>query len=145
MTDIKWTTDLDSEIYEDAKAIRFKVFVDEQEVPEELEIDELEADSHHLVIYLDGKEIATARIYEIDEDFYKIQRVAVYKDLRGSGYGALAIQKAEERVREFGGNKVLLGAQLQALPFYEKLGYSVVSEEYLDAGILHRDVVKNLK
>lgn len=144
MTEIKWTTDLESKIFEDAKAIRFKVFVEEQEVPMELEIDELEADSHHMVIYEDDKAVATARIYEIDDGFYKIQRVAVYKELRGSGYGALAIQQAEEKVRELGGKKILLGAQLQALPFYEKLGYAVTSEEYLDAGILHRDVIKHL-
>lgn len=144
MTEAKWTTDLDSKTYEDAKAIRFKVFVEEQEVPKELEIDDLEAGSHHLVIYDEDKAVATARIYEIDEGFYKIQRVAVFKEQRGSGYGALAIQKAEEKIRELGGQKVLLGAQLQALPFYEKLGYAITSEEYLDAGILHRDVTKEL-
>lgn len=144
MTEAKWTNDLDSKTYEDAKAIRFKVFVEEQEVPEELEIDDLEAGSHHLVIYEEDKAVATARIYEIDEGFYKIQRVAVFKEQRGSGYGALAIQKAEEKIRELGGQKVLLGAQLQALPFYEKLGYAITSEEYLDAGILHRDVTKEL-
>ncbi len=143
-TAAKWTTDLESDVRKDAMAIRFKVFVDEQEVPEDLEIDELEADSHHLVLYVDRKPVATARIYEIDDGYYKIQRVAVYKDQRGKGYGAQAIQEAEKKIRELGGTKIILGAQLHALPFYEKLGYQVSSEEYMDAGIPHHDVTKKL-
>ncbi len=145
MTEAKWTTDLESIIRKDAMAIRFKVFVDEQEVPEDLEIDDLEEDAHHMVLYEKDEPVATARIFEIDEGYYKIQRVAVYKDQRGKGYGAKTIQEAEKKIRALGGHKIILGAQLQALPFYEKLGYKVSSEEYMDAGIPHHDVTKDLK
>lgn len=142
--EVRWTTDVESSIYKDALAIRRKVFIEEQNVSEAEEIDGLDASCHHLVLYENNTPIATARIYEKEKNFYKIQRVAVSKNKRGQGLGAKTILEAEHKIKELNGEKILLGAQLHALAFYQKLGYEIASEEYLDAGIPHHDVIKNL-
>ena len=140
--DIKWTTDTTSAIYKDALKIRYAVFVNEQGVSEEEEIDSLEEKTEHVVLYVDGKPVATARIYNLGENTFKVQRVAVLKDARGMGYGAVIMTEAEKRIHELGGHKVTLGAQNSAIPFYEKLAYSIEGEEFMDAGIPHHTMSK---
>ena len=142
--DIKWTTDTTSAIYKDALKIRYAVFVNEQGVSEEEEIDSLEDKTEHVVLYVDGKPVATARIYDLGENTFKVQRVAVHKDARGIGYGAVIMTEAEKRIHELGGHKVTLGAQNSAIPFYEKLAFNVEGEEFMDAGIPHHTMLKNL-
>lgn len=140
--DIKWTTDTTSAIYKDALKIRYAVFVNEQGVSEEEEIDSLEDKTEHVVLYVDGKPVATARIYDLGENTFKVQRVAVLKDARGIGYGAVIMTEAEKRIHELGGHKVTLGAQNSAIPFYEKLAFNVEGEEFMDAGIPHHTMSK---
>ena len=140
--DIKWTTDTTSAIYKDALKIRYAVFVNEQGVSEEEEIDSLEDKTEHVVLYVDGKPVATARIYNLGENTFKVQRVAVHKDARGIGYGAVIMTEAEKRIHELGGHKVTLGAQNSAIPFYEKLAFNVEGEEFMDAGIPHHTMSK---
>lgn len=140
--DIKWTTDTTSAIYKDALKIRYAVFVNEQGVSEEEEIDSLEDKTEHVVLYVDGKPVATARIYDLGENTFKVQRVAVLKDARGMGYGAVIMTEAEKRIHELGGHKVTLGAQNSAIPFYEKLAFNIEGEEFMDAGIPHHTMSK---
>jgi len=140
-----WTNDLDSKTYQDALKIRYEVFVEEQNVPEELEIDDLEEQSHHVVLYQDDQPLGTARIYHQGDGVYKIQRVAVLNAQRGHGLGAQLMQACEQKIQQLQGTKMTLGAQLQALPFYEKLGYIVEGPEFMDAGIPHRTVTKTVK
>ena len=142
--DIKWTTDTTSAIYKDALKIRYSVFVNEQGVSKEEEIDSLEEKTEHVVLYVDGKPVATARIYNLGKKIFKVQRVAVLKDTRGMGYGAVIMTEAEKRIHELGGHKVTLGAQNSAIPFYEKLAYSIEGKEFMDAGIPHHTMLKNL-
>ena len=142
--DIKWTTDTTSAIYKDALKIRYAVFVNEQGVSKEEEIDSLENKTEHVVLYVDGKPVATARIYDLGENTFKVQRVAVHKDARGMGYGAVIMTEAEKRIHELGGHKVTLGAQNSAIPFYEKLAFNIEGEEFMDAGIPHHTMSKNL-
>lgn len=142
--DIKWTTDTTSAIYKDALKIRYSVFVNEQGVSKEEEIDSLENKTEHVVLYVDGKPVATARIYNLGKKIFKVQRVAVLKDARGIGYGAVIMTEAEKRIHELGGHKVTLGAQNSAITFYEKLAYNVEGEEFMDAGIPHHTMSKNL-
>lgn len=139
-----WTNDLDSKTYQDALKIRYEVFVEEQNVPEELEIDDLEEQSHHVVLYQDDQPLGTARIYHQGDGVYKIQRVAVLNAQRGHGLGAQLMQACEQKIQQLQGTKMTLGAQLQALPFYEKLGYIVEGPEFMDAGIPHRTVTKTV-
>ena len=140
-----WTNDLDSKTYQDALKIRYEVFVEEQNVPEELEIDDLEEQSHHVVLYQDDQPLGTARIYHQGDGVYKIQRVAVLNTQRGQGLGAQLMQACEQKIQQLQGTKMTLGAQLQALPFYEKLVYTVEGPEFMDAGIPHRTVTKTVK
>jgi len=140
----KWTEDLNSNTYKDAIAIRHEVFVNEQNVPENLEIDELEDETLHIVLYDDTQRVATARILELEDNIYKIQRVAVSRDYREKGLGKQLMNEVENKVRELGGQKLTLGSQNTAIPFYEKLGYSIEGNEFMDAGIPHHTMVKTL-
>lgn len=141
---IKWTDSIKSTIYKDALAIRYKVFVDEQKVPADLEIDEFEDSSLHLVLYVENEPIATARIYKLANNTYKVQRVAVLKNYRTSGVGTILMKEIEKKAKIHNAKKLTLGSQNTAIPFYEKLGYQVSSEEFMDAGIPHHSMIKIL-
>lgn len=140
----KWTTDLESTVYKDALKIRHEVFIDEQNVPVDLEIDELESETEHVVLYQGDTPIAVARILELENDTYKIQRVATLKKYRGQGFGAELMKQIESRIKELNATKITLGAQNTALDFYKKLGYSVEGDEFMDAGIPHHTMTKNI-
>lgn len=138
----QWTTDLESPVYKESLAIRKVVFMDEQKVPYELEIDELEDVSHHVVGYIDNTPTATARIYEKYPAAYKIQRVAVLTERRKTGLGKQLMNEIERYATELGAEKLILDAQDYAIPFYEKLGYVVEGEGFMDAGIPHHSMTK---
>ena len=142
MNETRWTTDTNSTTYKEALKIRFEVFVEEQKVPEDLEIDELEDQSHHLVLYENGTPIGTARIFHVGDGLYKMQRVAILKNYRGQGNGGKLVKAIEQQVHHLQGQKITLGAQIHALSFYEKLGYAVEGPEFMDAGIPHREMTK---
>lgn len=142
MYETKWTTDTHSKIYKDAIKIRYEVFVKEQNVPEDLEIDDLEDQSHHLVLYENSSPIGTARIYHVGDGQHKMQRVAILKNKRGQGNGGKLVKAIEQQVHHLQGQKITLGAQIHALSFYEKLGYAVEGPEFMDAGIPHREMTK---
>lgn len=130
---------------DDVRAIRTEVFVGEQNVPVELEFDERDTDGtaiHVLVSDADGP-CATARAYLTD--VIHIGRVAVLSRVRGTGMGRVVMEEIETEARaEFGDHPFALSAQVQAIGFYEKLGYRLVpGEPYLDAGIPHRDMIKD--
>lgn len=88
------------EMLEDCFYIRKKVFVEEQGVPEESEIDESE--SIHLIGYDNGQPVATARIRPINETTVKIERVAVIKSHRGQGMGRMLMQAVESLAKDEG-------------------------------------------
>lgn len=141
---VRSTEEISSAIYQDALALRRAVFIDEQGVPENREIDEYENQALHLVLYsAENQALATARVF-MDGKMAKIQRVAVAKNARSTGAGAKIMQAAEHAAKAKGAVSVRLGAQLQALGFYEKLGYQICSGEYQDAGIPHKDMKKSL-
>lgn len=141
---IKWTNNTKSTTYNDALAIRYQVFVDEQHVPADLEIDELEDLSLHLVLYEASEPIATARIYKLANDTYKVQRVAVLKEHRTSGIGTILMKEIEKKAKMHKIAKLTLGSQNSAIPFYEKIGYKISSDEFMDAGIPHHSMIKVL-
>lgn len=144
MLQFRWTQDLHSKIYADALAIRKEVFVGEQNVSEEIEIDDLESKTIHLVGYEGISPVATARIYPMENGKYKIQRVAILKEARKKHYGRLLMHEIEKKIRALGGKKMFLGSQNHAVGFYEKIGFHVCGEEYEEAGILHHDMEKIL-
>lgn len=121
-------------------ALRHRVFVGEQQVPEELERDELDAVSDHAVVLLDGQVVATGRLLPDGT----IGRMAVQREHRGSGLGAAVLTRLEERARERGLERVELHAQTHALGFYERSGWVAFGEPYDEAGIAHRSMAKDL-
>ena len=130
-----WTEDLQSNSYKDALKIRKIVFVEEQNVPLELEIDDLEEKTIYVTGYLNDKALATARIYETSPGTYKVQRVALLNNYRGKGLGIDLMNEIKQYAAKNNGKKLVLDAQDHALPFYKKLGYTICSEGFMDAGI----------
>ncbi|HHW33606.1 MAG TPA: GNAT family N-acetyltransferase [Paracoccus solventivorans] len=124
-------------------AIRRKVFVEEQSVPEDLECDAADATAVHLLATLDGRPVGTARLLIAGPEG-KIGRVAILPDCRGTGAGAALMRAALEELRARGVTTVRLGAQTHALGFYEKLGFTAYGPIYDDAGIPHRDMSRTL-
>ena len=120
-------------------AIRRQVFVQEQNVPEQQELDEHDATALHLLATLDGRPVGTARLL-IDGAEGKIGRVAILPDCRGTGAGAALMRAALDELRARGVSTARLGAQTHALRFYEKLGFTAYGPVYDDAGIPHRDM-----
>ena len=140
----KWTEDLASDVYKDAVHIRKDVFVKEQNVPAELEIDEFEDKTTHLVGYIDSTPSATARIYEKTPGVFKIQRVAVMQSARKTGSGKQLMAEIERKARSLSGKKLILDSQDHASPFYEKSGFTIEGEGFMDAGIPHHFMIKLL-
>jgi predicted GNAT family N-acyltransferase len=123
--------------WEAAQAIRFEVFVDEQQVPAELELDEYDATARHWLAVEGEAAVGTARA--VTKDFgWKIGRVAVRAPWRGKGVGARLMRVIEEAARLAGVAELRLESQTHAIPFYERLGYAAEGPEYLDCGIPHR-------
>ncbi|MFC5467571.1 GNAT family N-acetyltransferase [Cohnella suwonensis] len=131
-----------------AFGIRVKVFVEEQGVPKELEMDEYdvspEACRHFLA--LDGGEpVATGRYKTFEPGTAKMQRIAVLLSRRGQGVGKALLLAMEEDAIKQGFAFSLLDAQCAAEGFYEKLGYETISDEpFLDADIPHVRMRKSL-
>jgi predicted GNAT family N-acyltransferase len=124
----------------EAEPIRFAVFVDEQKVPVEMELDEHDADCVHVIARADGEAIGTGRLLPDGH----IGRMAVLKPWRGKGVGAAMLQVLIAAARERGDREVVLSAQTHALGFYRKHGFVSEGPEYPDCGIPHRDMRKKL-
>lgn len=127
---------------EDAYKVRRKVFVDEQQVSEEEEIDQFEDDASHIVLYDNNEPIGAARVRILDE-IGKLERICVLQSSRKKGAGKILVTKLEEIAQSQGATKLKLNAQTHAIPFYQRLGYEVVSDTFLDAGIPHVTMIKN--
>lgn len=140
------TKDTMSEIYLDAVRIRQKVFVQEQGVPANLEIDGNEAYSVHFVLYTDDKKpVATVRLLPLNDHTFKLQRMAVLKEYRRKNLGSEIITEAEAFAKQQHYKTIELGAQLSAEKFYKKLGYITYGEIFEDAGIDHVHMKKELQ
>lgn len=114
--------------------IRRRVFIEEQNVPEDLEWDDADHDAQHWIAFLAGQPVGTARMLRNGH----IGRMAVIARARQRGIGAQILREilataAQQQLRE-----VYLHAQIHALPFYEKLGFAAEGPEFLDANIPHR-------
>lgn len=128
--------------------IRREVFVREQAVPEQLEVDEYDAFPlvcDHVLLYDDTIAVGTGRMREFDEDVAKLQRIAVKQAYRGRGFGKALLLGLEELARARGYAYALLDAQCSAEPFYTRCGYRSISDEpFEDAGIWHVRMKKAL-
>jgi predicted GNAT family N-acyltransferase len=121
-------------------ALRHEVFVIGQDVPEDLERDDLDALSDHAVAVVEGEVVGTGRLLPDGT----IGRMAVASSVRGQGIGAAVLGVLEEQARHRGLAAVELHAQVHALGFYDRYGYVPCSEVYLEAGIEHQSMRKEL-
>ncbi|MFD0775408.1 GNAT family N-acetyltransferase [Streptomonospora algeriensis] len=124
-------------------AIRGAVFIAEQQVPVAEEWDSRDLTADHLLARIDGVPAGTGRLVTGRERGV-LGRLAVLPEARGTGTGAALVRAVEERARKLGLGEIELHAQTRALGFYERLGYTARGEEFLDAGIRHRDMRKRL-
>ncbi len=115
--------------------IRHLVFVMEQNVPHDLELDERDAVCTHLLLKLNNDYIGTGRI-DLEKQG-KIGRLAVLSAFRNKGYGQVILHNLELIAKENNLSGVWLNAQKQSLNFYLKSGYTVVGDEFLEANIIH--------
>jgi predicted GNAT family N-acyltransferase len=119
-----------------ALELRLEVFVVEQGVPLEEEIDEHDPDATHFVAIHEGEVAGTLRVVFLPEHA-KIGRVAVRHECRGLGIARHMMTAAMEYCRTLGVNRFFLTAQVDKLGLYEKLGFVSLGEQFLDAGIPH--------
>ena len=127
--------------------IRTEVFVGEQHVPPELEVDGFDAPGapcDHFLIVDEGEPVGTFRCI-FEGGAVHVGRLCVKKEKRHHGYGRAALDFIEKYYAARGYEKLTLGAQVTAIPFYEKCGFLVVSDVFLDAGIEHRKMEKALR
>lgn len=133
---VTWQSDWQAAL----KKLRELVFIQEQSVPVEIEWDNEDATAVHLLA-LDGQTpIACARILPRG----RIGRMAVLKSHRGTGIGMAILQHALKVCREMGMQQVSLSAQTHAIKFYERAGFKVTSDAYIDANIWHVEMVREL-
>lgn len=128
----------------DVFSVRRSVFINEQNVPESIEIDEKEDQSVHFIAYKDQLPVGAGRL-RFSGNKGKAERVCVLSSLRNEGIGALIMEEMEQTAVQSGAAVMELNAQVQALSFYQGLGYETVSDLFYDAGIQHRTMEKNLK
>jgi predicted GNAT family N-acyltransferase len=123
-----------------AYAIRHAVFVEEQGIPAELEIDAYDPIAEHALAFVDGQCVATARIYldEHDPSTARIGRMAVLKEFRGQGIGTALLGEAIRAGMMQGASVFELHAQQSAAPFYAKLQFKPDGAIFDEVGIPHR-------
>lgn len=125
-------------------ALRRAVFIDEQGISEAEEMDGLDDTAIHLLATIDGQPAGTARLL-IDADTGKIGRICVLEHHRGTGLGARIVQAALDHLKTMPDvSRAKLGSQDHAIGFYEKLGFIGYGPFYDDAGIPHRDMIRDL-
>lgn len=124
----------------EAMDVRMEVFVEEQGFSREAEQDGRDRHCLHVLI-LDGKRpVATGRLYE-EDGVYHIGRLAVRKEARGQRLGDMAMRMLIYKARDLGAGEIVVSAQVQAQPFYEKLGFVPRGEVYLDEHCPHQEMV----
>lgn len=129
---------------DEAVKIRESVFVKEQGFQKEF--DEIDEKAKHLILLYDEIAVATCRFFEgISKKTYMIGRIAVLKSYRGKNLGSYLLEQAEMEIRKIGGETVMLHAQQQAKPFYQKQGYLQYGDIDFDEDCPHIWMRKELK
>lgn len=131
--------------WEAARAIRTRVFIEEQQCPPALEWDAHDATARHLVGLVDGVPAATARWRVVEHDgraAAKLERFAVLPEHRGRGYGRALVQYALDEAAAAGHTRFVLHAQAHLDRFYAGFGFRATGERFDEAGIPHVTMVR---
>ena len=125
--------------------IRKSVFIKEQKVDKNLEIDEFEKTCTHFLVYVDGQAVATGR-FRIKNIFLKFERMAVLKEFRGRKLGSVLLKHmVDVGYKKYPRYLQTMHAQEGALHFYKKMGWEVISKSFIEADIKHYLMVNFLK
>ena len=130
---VSWQNETDN-----LRSIREIVFINEQNVPEEMEWDEFDAISKHvLALDNDRKPIGAARLLPNG----RIGRMAVLKEWRGKGVGSAMLKKLLQELMHQNVTRAILNAQTSVIQFYQKFGFQTEGEVFIEAGIPHVKMV----
>lgn len=133
-----WQINTWSQLREGATAVREAVFVREQNVPAEVEMDEHDVEAVHiLVVDQNNEPVATARMIKEGEGVSRIGRMAVLFKYRGEGLGKLMLTELMQFAKRRRDKTIVLHAQSHAVGFYKKYGFSMQGEPFTEAGIPH--------
>ena len=132
------------EAEKEAFSIRHEVFILEQGVPEDLELDEFDPSAFHALAYEGNQCIGTARLVKLGSSGAQIGRMAVLASFRGQGIGQQILAGLIALAKSQGISTLVLHAQTTAIPFYEKLGFMAEGSIYDEAGIPHRNMMLTL-
>ncbi|NNJ95946.1 MAG: GNAT family N-acetyltransferase [Gammaproteobacteria bacterium] len=122
------------------KAIRQAVFIDEQHVPKHLEWDGHDKECTQFLASIDAQAVATARLTPAGQ----IGRMAVLEPHRGQGVGSRLLAAVIDRARKQGHHQIFLHAQVKVIGFYQRHGFTVEGDTFMDAGIEHRTMTMDL-
>ncbi len=126
-------------------ALRALVYVHEQKCPINEEYDSYEESAQHYLMTIDNHPVATARYRMINDGTAKIERIVVLTEQRGKGFGKDMVQHVENDImKKPSVEKIIMSAQDYALTFYKKLGYTTIEGGYMEAGIPHHKIEKNI-
>jgi len=128
----------------DWHTIREEVFIKEQGF--QCEFDARDNEAIHLVLYQDDVAVGCGRVYQEEENssVWHMGRLAIRKPYRKKGYGKLLVSYLEETARAHGAQTMVLSAQIQAKPFYERLSYQAYGSIYFDEHVKHQNMKKSL-
>ncbi len=121
--------------------LRRAVFIDEQGVPESLEWESIDSSCLWFVAVTPGLVVGIVRLSPEG----RVGRMAVQRDRRGQGIGSALLEAALSAARSAGLSQANLSAQTHAIPFYRRAGFDCIGPEFLDAGIPHRSMHKELQ
>jgi predicted GNAT family N-acyltransferase len=128
----------DSSEFAHCAEIRMEVFVAEQQVPPEEEMDELDATATHVLALGDGQPVGTGRLVVLPDGSARVGRMAVRRAVRGTGVGSAILTTLLQFANDRGIQRVVLAGQVQAIPFYERHQFVAFGDRFLEAGIEHR-------
>lgn len=116
--------------------IRTKVFIEEQGIDKNVEIDGTDKDAKNMILIVNNKPIGTSRLIVIENKMY-LGRVAILKEYRKKGYATHMIKFLLDEAKKLGYNEVFIHAQTYAKTFYEKIGFKQFGDDFLEANIPH--------
>jgi predicted GNAT family N-acyltransferase len=126
--------------YNQTIKIREIVFIMEQNVSKELEMDQFDKESEHFIAYLNNNPIGCARIRKV-YDYVKLERIAILKEYRGNGFGRELTNFLINYCNKKGFNEIHINSQIYVSNFYEKLGFKKIGEKFLEANIEHIEMI----
>lgn len=130
---------------QDAYPIRKRVFIEEQGVPEEMELDEFDLHARHALAYAGSECIGTARLVTLAGSIGRIGRMAVLPRYRGQGIGRQLLETLLKASQSQDIKQLELHAQVSVIPFYEQFGFITQGDIYDEAGIPHRDMILHIQ